>query len=472
MHTTFYLKGVSKEQLIASPGETLRIVYLYYKCRDGQFRKSTEVRVREFDWIEQDKKGKVIQRVNGRITGGDSLNSILDQFQLKAETYIQSCKIARKHVFKSDLEVLYSREDKPEKDNRELFNFLEEFISYQGKTTKANYEKLLVHLNAFDKAKKFGLCWSELDERFYKMYLYYLANEYKNPNDGTIGILNSTAGKDIAYLKKLCRVARKKKIEVNPEVFEFKKPAFQTKRIAVSEEDMLSKLMDLNLTSITEEDLCFSMAHEKDYENTRKLGKFKINIMISNLEKIRDSYIFGFDTGLRYSDKRKLTEEHITYAPDDQGNFVKVIDLGLKKTKSLNLIPLTNRANAILKKWEGKQIGLLPIPKCEQTYNRYLKRLFKLAGYTNTVTLTRWKGDNEIIETYQEWQLISSRVERHSCAQDLLDKSDDIGLVSGMLGHTNIKTTEVYAKSNKKKFISKVLQAKEGGELYINKKAL
>jgi len=472
MHTIFYLKGVSKESLLTSPGETLRVVYIYYKCRNGQFRKSTEVKVRECDWVEKDKKGNVIQRVSAKVTGGYSLNSILDQFKLKADSYIQSCKVSRKHVYREDLELIFSPAGKEEKDNKELFIFLQEYISYQGKTTRANYEKLLVHLEAFNKAKKFGVCWSELDERFYKMYLYYLANEYVNPNDGTTGILNSTAGKDIAYLKKLCRVARKKKVDVNPEVFEFKKPAFQTKRLAVSEDDMVEKLLSLDIDSLTEEDLCFSMAHEKEAQNTKRLGQFKIRIMKANLERIRDCYIFGFETGLRYSDKVKLSDDHLTYAPDDFGNFVRVIEVSQTKTKSLNIIPLSGRAIAILNKWKDKQIGLLPVYKCEQTYNRYLKRLFKLAGFTKSITLTRWKGANEVVETFQEWELMSSRVERHSCAQDLLDKTDDISLAGGMLGHSSLKTTEVYAKNNKKKFISKVLKAKEGGELYVNKKAL
>lgn len=457
MHTTFFLKGVSKEQLLSSPSNTIRTVHLYYKCKDGQFRPSTEVRVRECDWVERDKKG-IVQRVNNKITGGHSLNTILDQFQLKAENYIQSCKIERKFVYKKDLEQIFAKEEKQQPkdkgEDNEMFLFIQDFIDYQADTVKNNYEKLLRHLKAFNQAKDFGISWDKLDERFYCMYTQYLASEYPNPQ-GKTGILNSTIGKGIGNLKKVCRIARKKGFPVNSEVFEFKKPSYQTKRLFITEEE-LERIISLDLSSISESELCEAIGKKRK----RNLGRIRAETMRVNLDKIRDCYVFGFETGLRFSDMVKLRPEHITYATDDNGRFVKVIDFSQTKTRSGNIVPLSDRAISILKKWEMNQAKALPIPTGDQVYTNILRRLFKLSGLTDQVTITRWKGNTEVIETFQLWEKINPHSSRHSCAQDLLDKTDDIGLVSGMLGHKSIKTTEIYAINNKKKFLSKVLRAK------------
>ena len=84
-----------------------------------------------------------------------------------------------------------------------------------------------------------------------------------------------------------------------------------------------------------------------------------------------------------------------------------------------NTIPLNEKAIKLLKYYKFK------LPKLSnQKYNAYLKEIGKLAG-VNKIKLT-------------------SHVGRKTCGQLLLDFGYSIEAVSRILGHSDIKTTQMY----------------------------
>jgi len=101
-----------------------------------------------------------------------------------------------------------------------------------------------------------------------------------------------------------------------------------------------------------------------------------------------------------------------------------------KKTKTLSSIPLIPEAEKLLDKYadlpyvkSGK--GLLPVP-ANQNYNVYLKELADLGKINKTLT---------------------THIARHTFATTVtLSNGVPIESVSKMLGHTSIKTTQIYAK--------------------------
>lgn len=140
------------------------------------------------------------------------------------------------------------------------------------------------------------------------------------------------------------------------------------------------------------------------------------------LEKVRDIFIFSCFCGLAYIDVKKLRKENIRTSFD--GNLW--IMGKREKTDVSFSIPLLDVPKRILKKYEGTLPGnrILPVPS-NQKMNAYLKEIGDLCGINKE---------------------ISFHLARHTFATLTLSKGVSIESVSKMLGHTNIKTTQIYAR--------------------------
>lgn len=147
----------------------------------------------------------------------------------------------------------------------------------------------------------------------------------------------------------------------------------------------------------------------------------------SRLEQTRDVFIFCCFTGLAYTDIKHLTYGHIQSSVD--GNLW--LRGKRKKTDIEYNIPLLNIPKTILEKYRGFAENDLVLPVgCLPIYNRHLKELAKLCNINKTIT---------------------SHLARHTFATLTLTKGVSIESVSKMLGHTNIQTTQIYAKITAKK---------------------
>ncbi len=140
------------------------------------------------------------------------------------------------------------------------------------------------------------------------------------------------------------------------------------------------------------------------------------------LEQVRDIFIFSCFCGLAYIDVKKLRKENIRTSFD--GNLW--IMGKREKTDVTFSIPLLDIPKNILEKYEGTlpDNRILPVPS-NQKMNAYLKEI----------------GD--LCEINKE---ISFHLARHTFATLTLSKGVSIESVSKMLGHTNIRTTQIYAR--------------------------
>ncbi|MBL7965531.1 MAG: tyrosine-type recombinase/integrase [Prolixibacteraceae bacterium] len=149
-------------------------------------------------------------------------------------------------------------------------------------------------------------------------------------------------------------------------------------------------------------------------------------IDISRLDFIRNVFVFASYTGLSFSDIEKLSSNHIQKGSD--GNDLVIIDR--TKTESRCRIPLLPVAKEILKKYENNPIAistnrLLPVYS-NQRMNSYLKELADICGIKKK---------------------ISMHVARHTFATSVtLTNGVPLETVSKMLGHSSLKTTQIYAR--------------------------
>lgn len=146
------------------------------------------------------------------------------------------------------------------------------------------------------------------------------------------------------------------------------------------------------------------------------------------LELVRDLFIFSCFTALSYIDVCELQPDDISTGFD--GNLW--IIRKRHKTKVTASIRLLDIPIAILKKYKGKLPNgkLLPVIS-NQRVNDYLKEIAAMCGINKRLTF---------------------HTARHSCATSVLLANDvPIETVSKILGHTNIRTTQIYARITDRK---------------------
>ena len=139
-------------------------------------------------------------------------------------------------------------------------------------------------------------------------------------------------------------------------------------------------------------------------------------IPVPCIERVRDIFLFCCYTGLAYSDLAKFDFNEAKL----EGGMYRIRDFR-KKTGTPYYISLMDKAMAILRKYDLK----LPIISL-QKYNSYLKVLGAFCKLKTPLT---------------------SHVARHTFATTVtLANGVRIEVISKMLGHTNIQTTQIYAK--------------------------
>lgn len=152
---------------------------------------------------------------------------------------------------------------------------------------------------------------------------------------------------------------------------------------------------------------------------------------VKRLEEVRDVFLFQIFTGVAYIDAANLTKENIF----EDGLGQKWLRLTRQKSSIQANIPLLDVPLSILKKYSGLENGkLLPI-HTNQKMNEYLKEIAALCGINKRLT---------------------THCGRHSFSTLMLTKGISIESVSKMLGHTNITTTQIYAKVLNQKIFMEV----------------
>ena len=134
------------------------------------------------------------------------------------------------------------------------------------------------------------------------------------------------------------------------------------------------------------------------------------------LDKIRDLFLFQCYTGLAYTDMAHLSKSD--YQKNGSGQVY--IKKHRQKTGICFLTVLFDDALRIAEKY-GYELPVLS----NQKYNSYLKEIRDLCGITKP---------------------LHTHIGRHTAATYLLNRGLPIETVSKIMGHTNIKQTQHYAK--------------------------
>lgn len=138
--------------------------------------------------------------------------------------------------------------------------------------------------------------------------------------------------------------------------------------------------------------------------------------MIGRLEKVRDLFLFQCFTGLSYSDMANLSKDD--FSINNKGQIY--VKKTRQKTGIHYLVVLLDEAKRIAEKYDYS----LPLLS-NQRYNSYLKEIKDLCHISKP---------------------LHTHIGRHTAATYLLNKGIPIETVAKILGHSDIKQTQHYAK--------------------------
>ena len=254
--------------------------------------------------------------------------------------------------------------------------------------TYERYQTCLLHVRSFMqmKYKTKDIELNRINYSFLKEFEYYLLKTRRCATNTTI--------KYIKNLGKIIRISLASGwITVDPYL------------------NYKPKLQQVHREALTEEEID-RMTH-KDFGMER-------------LEIVKDIFLFSCYTGLSYVDVQKLKKSEVSVGIDGE----MWIYTQRKKTDTLSRIPLLAPALDILEKYQDHPCRtikdrLLPILS-NQKMNAYLKEI---------ATLTRIEKN------------LTFHIARHTFATTItLNNGVPIESVAKMMGHTSIKTTQIYAK--------------------------
>lgn len=124
------------------------------------------------------------------------------------------------------------------------------------------------------------------------------------------------------------------------------------------------------------------------------------------LDRIRDLFLVGAWTGLRFSDFNRLRSDNIA------DGFIRI---KTSKTSSQAVIPINAVVRDILVKYDNN----VPNGYANQYMNRQLKVICKMAKIHSSETKTDFVNGKKRITEVKKWQLVSTHTARRSFATNL-----------------------------------------------------
>ena len=136
---------------------------------------------------------------------------------------------------------------------------------------------------------------------------------------------------------------------------------------------------------------------------------------------MKTAFLFSALTGLRWSDIQKLTWREVQHS-ESQGWYIRFQQ---QKTKGVETLPIPQQARELLGDQQSREERVFKGLKYSAWHNLRLAQWVMKAGITKTITF---------------------HCARHTFATLQLTLGTDIYTVSKLLGHRELKTTQVYAK--------------------------
>jgi integrase len=302
-------------------------------------------------------------------------------------------------ILRKEFDAIFKKhKDQTEKNAAmELMAFIPHFIKTSTKTagTKRTYNQVLKNLQEYEHQKNAKLTFDRIDIDFYNGFVLLLQSKGFSPN--TVGIR-------IKVLKTFMNEAYERNLHKNTDYKKkaFVRPSEETKSVYLNEKE-LAEMYKLDLS-----------ANKK-------------------LDHVRDWFLIGACTGLRFSDLERLSKDNIK---DNS------IEIKMKKTSKSVVIPLHTMVKNILEKHDY----LLPKVISNQKFNEYIKEVAEKARIDEDILIEETKGAFKITRTEKKYNLVSAHTARRSFATNAFLAEVPTIQIMKMTGHATEKVFLNYIK--------------------------
>lgn len=169
-------------------------------------------------------------------------------------------------------------------------------------------------------------------------------------------------------------------------------------------------------------------------EEIQKIHNLKIK---GNPSIVRDLFVIGCCTGLRFSDYSKLSGINI---------IGKTLSINTQKTGVKVVIPIHWMVSEII----DRNNGTIPIHcHSQQNFNKIIKNIAKRAGISSDVTIERIQGNFRVKKRVKKYNLVSSHTARRSFATNMYLAGIAIGKIMLFTGHKTESSFFKYIRINK-----------------------
>lgn len=405
----FYLKEPTSTE------ETL--IFLFFSYNGKRLKYSTGQKIHPKFWNETKQQAKETRQFPEYPELNEFLIKLGHNIQNVYRGYLSKGKVPSNKELREGLDVFTNRGQYY--SNTSLFGFIEQFIEDRAKMPRYAKGSITVYKNAFSHLKKYSekkrckLDFEDIDLDFFTNFQQYL---FSPPNEFS----QNHANKVISTIKTFLNEATERGINKNViyKSRSFSIPKQEAENIYLSM-DELNILFHLDLSS-----------------NER-------------LDRVRDLFLIGAFTGLRFSDFTNIKPENIKKIDGEE-----VIQIVTIKTKEQVAIPIHPIVRAVLDKHKNK----IPRPLSNQKMNSYLKELGELAGFTEDVLLTKSKGGKRFEKKCKKWELITTHTARRSFATNAFKAGIPSLSIMKITGHRTEQSFMKYIKISKEE--NAILMAK------------
>lgn len=313
-----------------------------------------------------------------------------------------------------------------------LFEWIENYIRESQKTNRVGYRMISGYNVTLKLLKEFSernreqpLNFIDIDRGFNIDFVQWLKTKNIGTNETTKHYKINTIAKNIRNLKAFLNEATKQGINSNMAFREFEKKTEETDTIYLTP-DELQTIWKLDLSN-----------H-------------------SHLERIRDLFLVGCWTGLRFGDLSRVKPENI------KDGFIEIEQA---KTKGFVIIPLHHYVTTILDKYNGE----LPKAISNQKTNKYLKDVARLAGLTDNVHITETIGNFQKSVKRQKWELVTTHTARRSFASNQYRSGFPAQSLMRITGHKTEKAFLRYIRLSDKEHARMLMEhwLKQGSHLKV-----
>jgi len=347
-------------------------------------------------YIDKDEVKKSVKELKQQNRNFETLDKIAKalkplteaQRQHNINTFKTAESIRHKRQNQLDKPEIYSQYEKEQLKIKEIGEqcFIEYFRKLANKRKASNHDNWASALNYIEAFTNGKLKFADLNEKFFEDFKEYLLTTKSKKSNKTTLSQNSA----VSYFNKV-KAALK-----------------QAYKDGILQTDLNAKISPIKAAETRRQYLTI--------EELNRLVKTPCNN-----DLLKRAALFSALTGLRFSDIQKLVWSELEFI-EGEGYF---LNFSQKKTKGVEYYPISEQAVSLMGERKEPTQQVFEGLKYSAYHNKDLFQWIGVAGITKNITFHCF---------------------RHTFATLQLYNGTDIYTVSKMLGHKDLKTTQIYAK--------------------------